>query len=173
MVSDIPGHKGRVPLSKPVATFRDVAAVPEFRALWIAHVLSLLGDYLAIRAKDGKVLWRIGLGQEEGACYATAAVTTNAIIFSTRGDSVMSLNPANGKTLWTFRAKGGVDSSPVVAGSTIFVGCDDGVLYGLELKTGKKVWHFTAGAEIKASPAIAQQRMVIGSGDGAVYCFGK
>lgn len=34
-------------MDKPVATFRDVAAVPEFRALWIAHVLSLLGDYLA------------------------------------------------------------------------------------------------------------------------------
>ena len=39
--------KGAVP---PRATFRDVLAVPEFRALWFSEVLSVIGDRLALVA---------------------------------------------------------------------------------------------------------------------------
>ena len=39
--------KGSAP---PRATFRDVFAVPEFRALWFSEILSVTGDRLALVA---------------------------------------------------------------------------------------------------------------------------
>jgi outer membrane protein assembly factor BamB len=66
-----------------------------------------------------------------------------------------------------------VESSPLVTGSRVFVGSNDGNLYELNLKTGKKVWDFVAGAPLSASPAAAQGSLVIGSQDGVLYCFGK
>ena len=64
-----------------------------------------------------------------------------------------------------------VDSSPVVVGDRVFIGCSDGDLYAIDLKEGKKVWSFTAGAPIVASPSIAGGRLVVGDGDGTVHCF--
>jgi len=118
-------------------------------------------------------MWRVEEGEDGGACFATAAITADAAIFSSRGEKVISLARGDGKPRWTFKMKGAGDSSPVVSGNVVYVGSDDGILYGLDVTNGKKVWQFTAGAEIKASPAIARGRMVIGSSDGAVYCFGK
>jgi len=73
--------------------------------------------------------------------------------------------------VWTYRTKGQVNSSPVISGSTVYVGSDEGNLYALDLASGRLKWRFAAGAEIKGSPAIGSSRLVIGSGDGAVYCF--
>jgi outer membrane protein assembly factor BamB len=60
----------------------------------------------------------------------------------------------------------------VIAGESVFVGCDDGNLYELALSNGKKLWQFRAGAALKASPAVGRGHLVIGSTDGAIYCFG-
>ena len=50
---DIGGLDRRVAVRgavQPRATFRDVLAVPEFRALWFSEVLSVIGDRLALVA---------------------------------------------------------------------------------------------------------------------------
>ena len=49
--------KGSAP---PRATFRDVFAVPEFRALWFSEVLSVAGDRLALVALTLLVYDRTG-----------------------------------------------------------------------------------------------------------------
>jgi len=45
-----------------------------------------------------------------------------------------------GKPLWTFTTRARVDSSPAIAGGRVFVGSNDGRVYGLDLASGKKVW---------------------------------
>ena len=77
-----------------------------------------------------------------------------------------------GELRWTFRTKGKVESSPVIAGKMVFAG-GGGNLYGLNLADGKEAWRFEAGSAVNASPAIARGWLVIGTGDGALYCFGK
>ena len=97
----------------------------------------------------------------------------DAVIFASRSKKIFRLNRATGKVVWYYRTPGEVESSPVIAGNTIFAGCMDGKLYAFSLANGKKLWQYDAGAGIKASPAIGQGRLVIGSTDGAIYCFGK
>ena len=84
-----------------------------------------------------------------------------------------ALNRSTGKAVWTFTTRARVESSPLVVGTRVFVGSNDGVLYELDLASGKKVWEFTAGAPLSASPAAAQGALVIGSQDGVLYRFGS
>ncbi len=84
---------------------------------------------------------------------------------------VHCLSAATGKEIWSFTTRARVESSPLILGSRVFVGSNDGLLYELDLATGKKAWEFTAGAPLSASPAAAGGALVIGSQDGVLDCF--
>jgi eukaryotic-like serine/threonine-protein kinase len=147
----------------------NLAAAPAHRE-GVVYFGSLSGEYLALRLKDAKVLWR--KAEKDGQFFSTAAVTADAAIFSSRSNAVFRVNPENGELAWSFKTRGSVDSSPVICGEVVYVGSDDGNLYALGLADGKERWHFAAGSVILATPAIAGNRLVIGTEDGAVYCFG-
>lgn len=51
------------------------------------------------------------------------------------------------RTLWTFSGDGGLDTAPIVVGSTVYVGSSSGMLYGLD-SHGKVVWSTNVGAGI-------------------------
>jgi outer membrane protein assembly factor BamB len=86
---------------------------------------------------------------------------------------VHCLERSTGKKVWTFTTRSRVESSPLITGSRVFVGSNDGLLYELDLETGKKTWEFTAGSPLSASPAAIEGSLVIGSQDGVLYCFGS
>jgi outer membrane protein assembly factor BamB len=56
----------------------------------------------------------------------------------------------------------------------VYVGSNDGNLYGIGIDDGKEVWRFTDGRPFTASPAVGEGCLVIGSeaNTGNVYCFG-
>ena len=65
-----------------------------------------------------------------------------------------------------------VDSSPASAGGRVFVGSNDGRVYGLDLASGKKVWEYEAASPVTSSPAVAKGKVVVATADGQVICFG-
>ncbi len=75
------------------------------------------------------------------------------------------------QTAGEFTTRRLVDSSPVIAGKTVFVGASDGRLYALDLETGKEQWSYEAGGSFIGSPAVAHGRLVIANDDGIVFCF--
>ena len=62
-----------------------------------------------------------------------------------------------------------VFSSPAVAGSTLFIGSDDGFLYALDADSGELRWRFEAGREIFSSPSVADGTVFVGAHTGFVY----
>src|SRR5437660_4154958 len=64
-------RKGAVP---PRATFRDVFAVREFRALWFSEILSVAGDRLALVALTLLVYHRTGSPLLAAVAYAAGYV---------------------------------------------------------------------------------------------------
>ncbi|HEY2252140.1 MAG TPA: PQQ-binding-like beta-propeller repeat protein, partial [Planctomycetaceae bacterium] len=62
----------------------------------------------------------------------------------------------------------------VIVDDRVFVGSNDGNVYGLNLDTGKEVWRHTDGRPFTASPAVGEGCLVIGSesNTGNIYCFG-
>jgi outer membrane protein assembly factor BamB len=163
-----------------LATGRQRAAVsigPNFAATpaygsGCVFVGGLGGEYLCVRLSDAKVLWKVIAAANGGAAYASAAVQGTAVIFASRNHTVFRLDRATGRTVWVFKTKDQVESSPVIAGNRVFFGCNDGNLYAVDLASGREVWRFAAGAGISASPAVGQNRLVIGATDGAIYAFG-
>lgn len=58
------------------------------------------------------------------------------------------------------------------AGGRVFVGSNDGRVYGLDLASGKKVWEYEAASPVWSSPAVAKAKVDVATAAGRVICFG-
>jgi eukaryotic-like serine/threonine-protein kinase len=74
-----------------------------------------------------------------------------------------------GGVQWRVQTGGPVQSTPVVANGTVYVGSGDGHLYALDARTGAQRWRFAAGHAVSSSPAVAAGLVYVGSRDGAYY----
>ncbi|MEK7354610.1 MAG: PQQ-binding-like beta-propeller repeat protein [Chloroflexota bacterium] len=71
--------------------------------------------------------------------------------------------------LFAQNLRGAVNSSPVVAGNTIYIGIEK-KLVAFNLKNLKKpLWSFTTGGTIRSSPALVDNIIYVGSDDGRLY----
>jgi serine/threonine protein kinase len=61
-------------------------------------------------------------------------------------------------------------SSPIVAGDTIYVGCDSGI-YALDKKSGTNLWCFRTSEPILGPPTVANESVYFGCYDGNVYAL--
>ncbi len=63
--------------------------------------------------------------------------------------------PALSGVKWTFRTRGPVRGSPVVAGDAVLIGSGDGNLYALEASTGREKWRADLAGAVASAPAVA------------------
>lgn len=73
------------------------------------------------------------------------------------------------KRVWHQALKGGIYSTPVSDGKSLFIGDDVGVMYSLDMKTGKTRWTFDTGMRIVGSPAVSDGVVVFGSANYNIY----
>lgn len=64
-----------------------------------------------------------------------------------------------------------IETSPVLAGSTIFFGASDGILYGVNTSSGKVEWKHATGAPIFSTVAISGNSLFVTDFAGNVYGF--
>lgn len=114
--------------------------------------------------KEGpKKLWEL----EKGAGYSCPAIAGNwCVIFHSREgrEIIEGVTAADGKRVWKFDyeapftpqfgAGEGPRSSPVIAGSRLYVAGIAGHLHCLELETGKVLWQRDLNADYKLSPTF-------------------
>jgi len=64
-----------------------------------------------------------------------------------------------------------VHSPAAISGGRLFVGCDDGRVYALDLDTGVRCWEFAPenGARVRSGPAVAEGVVVAAAANGFVY----
>jgi outer membrane protein assembly factor BamB len=75
----------------------------------------------------------------------------NSALFVPNGTLMLALyldEPNSGNTLWSQQLSGSVNSQPVLLGSTLYAGCDDGTLYALDAATGTVQWQVDTRAPI-------------------------
>ena len=88
-----------------------------------------------------------------------------------------TLSPTNAsrlKPLWSFATGGDVNSSPAVAGGTVYVGSKDGKLYAFDASCRnacQPLWSFLTGGPIYSSPAVAGGMVYVGFNDYRLYAF--
>jgi outer membrane protein assembly factor BamB len=62
-----------------------------------------------------------------------------------------------------------VDSSPAVAGNTVYVGSNDRNLYALSTTNGHRRWSFGTSGHVFSSPTVADGVVYFGSDDHSLY----
>lgn len=138
----------------------------EGRIAWSATILDW-DLYKGLEGMFGQPAWPSTVAVDGGRLYTCA------------GPVLCALDTA-GKILYRVRLGGVSLSSPAVAGGTVYVPADDGLLYAVEASGGRILWTCRIGApsSLKAadawdvfhsSPLVDQGRIYVGSADGAVY----
>ena len=146
---------------------------PQFRrdAALTGIAPSPLGDQLELE-------WSAPLGFSVESSPAIAG----GFVYATSLPGVLvKLNLEDGAEAWRYRpgaeeAEAGEfeddrfgESSPAVAGGTVYVGDLMGVLHAVDADSGESRWLFPTGAEIKSSPVVAGDLVLIGSYDEHFY----
>ena len=88
---------------------------------------------------------------------------------SLRPDFCVNKEYKNVHRLWHKALKGGIYSTPVTDGKSLYIGDDVGVMYSLDKKTGKTNWTFETGMRIVGSPAVSDGLVVFGSTNYNIY----
>lgn len=127
--------------------------------------------FVCVDTVAGEIRWEYR--QRQFPFAGSGAVTDKFVIFGGRDKRVHCVKRATGEAVWDFRARGHIDSSPVVVEDKIIVGSNDGRLYLLSLAEGNLLWSYEIGQAVTASPAVADGMLIIGSHDGRMYAFGQ
>jgi RNA polymerase sigma factor (sigma-70 family) len=68
--------------------------------------------------------------------------------------------------------EGPIRSSPLVVGTTVYVGSADRFLRALDAASGKELWRFETGGSVSSSPCFADGVVYVASRDRYVYAVG-
>ncbi len=126
-------------------------------------------EFLCVDLDAAKITWKFK--DRNFPYFSSPALTKDRVVFGGRDKKLHCLKRDTGDEIWSFAARGKVDSSPAVCDGKVVVGSDDGRLYMVSLSDGKELWSYEIGQGIVSSPAVAGGRVVIGGDDGNVYCF--
>ena len=127
----------------------------------------------SIKRTTGTVYWKTKLGElaasspayVDGIVYCTVLVSKKGA----NHGSVVALDPARKKVLWTRQLPSRSESSPLVRKGVLYFGSENGTVYALRAKTGKVLWTFRAGGAVKGGLAYANGKLFFGDYGGHVY----
>ncbi len=166
---------------------------PPFRRVWTFYGRALLefppvvgydsvfeesfdGRLHALDPATGRERWRYFSHR----CGWSSPALGDGLVFATfigdprcstlRNGAIVAVSPTTGRIRWRRRI-GPCESSPLVAGGTVYIGDQNGYVYAFAARTGALRWSLDTGAPIKASAALAGGRLFIGNYAGALYAL--
>lgn len=137
-----------------------------------------------IRSRNGEVVVRRELPYNVDVT-STPLVTDRCIVFGSADAGLLAVDKETLELKWNFKTQDAlvytvpytrspvatVETSPVWAGGTVWVGASDGYFYGLDPETGRAVWKFATGAPVFSSVAVSGNTLFGADFSGNVYAF--
>jgi hypothetical protein len=141
-------------------------------------------SFFILEAATGRTIVRKPLPYNLDAT-STPLLTDKEIIFGTANKGLVALDNETLEEKWNCPigdaliytapysrpTSGTIETSPVLAGKTVYVGASDGGIYGIDKRTGKIIWKYTTGAPIFSSVAISGNTLIATDFGGNVYAF--
>jgi outer membrane protein assembly factor BamB len=131
----------------------------------VVYVVGRDAASFAVRANDGKLLWRaFGNDAMAGVMGVSApAVSGNTVVFPFATGEIMGVDTRNGNQLWTANVVGqrlgrsvgyfrDVTGDPVIAGATVYAGTSSGRVGAFDLASGAMKWEANEGASSPVLP---------------------
>jgi outer membrane protein assembly factor BamB len=121
-------------------------------------------------AATGRLLWTF---DEESAWVISSAAVTGDRVYSARSSSgnTRAIHRSTGAEVWSHAAGSLVFSSPVIVGTTLYIGEEDGDVVARGTESGQLLWSFRTGGSVFATPLVHDGRVYIGSDDGFLYAI--
>jgi outer membrane protein assembly factor BamB/tRNA A-37 threonylcarbamoyl transferase component Bud32 len=135
----------------------------------------------AIGSSPDRVRWRFDAGQPIN-CVRGPAIAGGLVIFTSQDLSVRAVVAKTGTLRWKVQTGAAITtgtpfgtnlifSSPAVAGDTVYVGAQDGIVRALSLADGRTRWQFKTSAKVQSSPAVADGTVFVGANNGRLYAL--
>lgn len=143
-----------------------------------------LQSFFVMNARTGEVLMRKELGYNVDVT-SSPLITDNLIVFGTAERGLVALDKRTLEEKWHFQTAPSliysapyttypactVETSPVLAGHTVYFSASDGCLYALDVQTGKQIWKYAMGAPSFASVSVSGNALFVTDFSGNVYGF--
>jgi eukaryotic-like serine/threonine-protein kinase len=100
---------------------------------------------------------------------SSSPTISNGDLFVGAGNRVFSIDIQKRSQHWATAVGGEINSTPVVVGNHVYISCEDGNLYVLNVDSGEKLKAITLGGSLFASPVAANGVIYVGSTDGNLY----
>ena len=133
------------------------------------------GEALALRAKDGKLLWRFPL---PGRSETSPMVVGKRVFVGSESGDIYALDRKTGKVDWTVHTDGAVKGGMALDDGVLYGANYAGQVYAIKASSGEYVWQsstqgssFGRGGPVYSTPAVAYGRVFLGSIDSRVYSF--
>lgn len=127
------------------------------------------GSLVALRAEDGRLLWRAKTG---GPIRATPVLVGDVVAIGSFDGRLHGFGAGDGKRRWSFTAKGNPDfprgefqGSAVAVDGDLVVGSRDYRIYRIDGRSGRLVWEVDDGSWVIARPALAAGWLYVGASD--------
>jgi outer membrane protein assembly factor BamB len=147
---------------------------PPVMALGKLFLLKDDGTAVALNKATGRIVWQRKVGTLAAASpgYGGGWVFV-PVLNRARGKAgaIEALRARDGKVMWTKPVPSRTESSPLVDGSRVYVGSEDGTVYALRTSNGHVVWTFHASGAVKGGVALSQGRLYFGDYSGRVYAI--
>ena len=128
------------------------------------------GAVVAVRASDGKPLWRRDLPD---SVNTSLLLHDSRAYLGCRDGFVYCLNQADGQILWKAACGTPVLASLVLQDQNLLVAGGDGHLHALQLESGKELWSYlVSDVPCEASPMLNGGRLFLGCGS-FLECLGQ
>lgn len=126
-------------------------------------VVGSVGSVLyALDLKTGQKKWEFKTASSSSISSPT--IVDDVLFYGS--NHIYALNPNTGTQIWRFTLPSGTGSSPAVSGGMVYVGANNGLVYGIDAKAGTKKWEFkTGGFFIASSPTVENNVVYIGGND--------
>ena len=128
---------------------RALAARLVFDTGWLLAVIEP-GDVVAMRAADGRQLWRHSLGAAPRS--RAVAGDNDALYFALSDGRVVSLNLIDGSKRWEQQLPKML-GEPAAAPDRVFIGSTDNFFYALDADDGSLQWKWRSGGDVIGAAA--------------------
>lgn len=136
-------------------------------------------NFYAINIYDGSLKW---VYNTDGIVSSSPAIKDDIVYFYSKDGYFYALNTETGDKMWSVVIEETPTnrdqwdyflSSPVISNNSIFIGCDNGTLYSINMNEKKIEWKFETDNKIIASPAVDSNNVYFGSFDGYFYVIDR
>jgi hypothetical protein len=125
------------------------------------------GAVCALDRKSGKLLWRKEIARLGGS----AVHLGQGRLFAKTAHTLYALEPATGKTIWSFCPYGdsgeSIYSDPTIYRSSLYIGDRRGFLHCLDSRTGQTRWKVRTSSakncDVNSTPVVVKGLVIVGT----------